>query len=117
VNKADKQKRFEKYWKSLDPSPSTERNEAYDEYYSRIEYANKNFKSYTEGWLTDMGMVYIVFGPPNYTDQSNSYNGRTVYIKWTYLNNREYIFADETGLGDYRLRSGFSVTEKYRYNR
>jgi GWxTD domain-containing protein len=114
---AEKQKRFEEFWKTLDPSPSTERNEAFDEYYSRIDYANKNFKSYNEGWLTDMGRVYIIFGPPDYIDESNSYNGRTIYVKWTYLNNREFIFADETGLGDFRLTSSFGITEKYRYNR
>ncbi|GAB4249419.1 MAG: hypothetical protein Kow0079_02090 [Vicingaceae bacterium] len=35
------------------------------EYYSRVETANELFTSYTEGWKTDRGMIYIVFGPPN----------------------------------------------------
>jgi GWxTD domain-containing protein len=33
-------------------------------YYSRVEQANKQFSSYKEGWKTDMGMVFILFGPP-----------------------------------------------------
>jgi GWxTD domain-containing protein len=35
------------------------------EYYSRVETANELFTSFTEGWKTDRGMIYIVFGPPN----------------------------------------------------
>jgi GWxTD domain-containing protein len=33
-------------------------------YYQRVEYANRQFTSYKEGWKTDMGMIYIVFGEP-----------------------------------------------------
>jgi len=115
VNEEEKQKRFEEFWKDHDPTPNTERNEAFDEYYTRIQYANKNFKSYTEGWLTDMGMVYIVFGQPDYIDKSDTYSTRTLYVKWTYLNNREFLFSDETGMGDYRLVRPYTVTEKYKF--
>ncbi len=34
-------------------------------YYSRVLMANQLFSSHTEGWKTDRGMIYIVFGPPN----------------------------------------------------
>lgn len=33
-------------------------------YYQRVETANQLFSSYTEGWKTDRGMVYIVIGKP-----------------------------------------------------
>lgn len=33
-------------------------------YYSRVETANQYFTSYQEGWKTDRGMIYIVYGPP-----------------------------------------------------
>ena len=33
-------------------------------YYSRVEYANWYFSSFKEGWKTDRGMIYIIFGPP-----------------------------------------------------
>ena len=54
-NEYERQLRFEDFWKEHDPSPNTQRNEAYDDYFYRIEYANRNYKSYTAGWLTDMG--------------------------------------------------------------
>jgi GWxTD domain-containing protein len=34
-------------------------------YYNRVQNANICFTSDKEGWMTDRGMVYIVFGAPN----------------------------------------------------
>lgn len=34
-------------------------------YYNRVFYANYFFASYKEGWKTDRGMIYIVYGPPD----------------------------------------------------
>ncbi len=33
-------------------------------FYQRVEYANRQFSTYKEGWKTDMGMIYMVFGEP-----------------------------------------------------
>ena len=38
-------------------------------YYSRVEEANKRFSCYKEGWKTDMGMIFILFGPPWYVQR------------------------------------------------
>ncbi|MEX0944152.1 MAG: GWxTD domain-containing protein [Balneolaceae bacterium] len=38
-------------------------------YYERVEQANKQFTTYKEGWKTDLGMMYILFGPPWYVDR------------------------------------------------
>ncbi|MCF8369786.1 MAG: GWxTD domain-containing protein [Bacteroidales bacterium] len=34
-------------------------------YYSRVQDANKLFSSYHEGWKTDRGLMYIIYGPPS----------------------------------------------------
>ncbi|MFN8361316.1 MAG: GWxTD domain-containing protein [Candidatus Kapaibacterium sp.] len=108
--------RFEEFWKKLDPTPTTERNEAFEEYYGRIEYANKNYRSYTEGWLTDMGMVFVVFGAPNSVErQPRGIDGRA-YARWTYGNNRQFTFVDNSGFDDFRLTTPFPAGEKYRYS-
>jgi len=50
-------------------------------YYQRVEYANRAFTTYKEGWKTDMGMIYIAFGAPQITTKGNQQ-------LWTYqLNN------------------------------
>ncbi len=109
--------RFEDFWKKLDPTPSTDYNEAFEEYYQRIQYANQNFKSYLEGWQTDRGMVYIVLGSPMTIQEQRdySYSNRTYEI-WTYANNRTFIFVDYSGFGDFRLYSPPTFSEKYKYH-
>ena len=34
-------------------------------YYTRVYYANLFFTSYTEGWKTERGMIYVMYGPPD----------------------------------------------------
>lgn len=51
-------------------------------YYERVEEANKQFANFKEGWKTDMGMMYILFGPPWYV---NSSLNETI---WSYSYNR-----------------------------
>ena len=34
-------------------------------YYNRVVYSNLYFTSNKEGWKTDQGMIFILFGPPN----------------------------------------------------
>lgn len=95
---------FKELWRKKDPTPGTERNELMEEYYSRVEYANKNFKHFLEGWKTDMGMVFIIFGSPNNVDRHPFDIDAKPYEVWYYYEiNRQLVFIDETGFGDYRL--------------
>lgn len=116
-NEDERQLRFDLFWKNLDPTPNTDRNEAFDEYFKRVAFVNKSMRSYTDGWLTDKGSVYIVFGPPSNIE--NSFNSATgvKYERWVYSNNKEFIFSDNSGFGDFRLIRPFAVTEKYTYRR
>jgi len=103
-SKDEKVRRYLEYWKKKDPVPESEDNEIFNEYYRRVDYANKNFAHYSEGWRTDRGMVFIILGPPNNVDRHPfDYNAKPYEI-WEYYNlNRSFIFVDETGFGDYRL--------------
>lgn len=42
-------------------------------YYGRVEDANRYFTSYLEGWKTDRGLIYIVYGPPQIVYRSRNY--------------------------------------------
>jgi len=100
----EKQKRFLEFWKKRDPNPSTPRNEKMESYFARVEYANKTFKHYIEGWRTDMGMVYIIFGPPNNVERHPFDIDSKPYEVWTYYTlNHSFEFVDNSGFGDYRL--------------
>lgn len=40
-------------------------------YYGRVEEANRLFSSFHEGWKTDRGIIYIIYGPPTKVYQSS----------------------------------------------
>ena len=114
---------FLKFWKENDPTPGTDANELMEEYYRRVNYANVSFQGFGEVWKTDMGMVYIVFGAPNEIERNpfnryaSFYQGRTVKASevWTYYElNRQFLFFDETGYGDYRMVYPLSIEEYLR---
>jgi GWxTD domain-containing protein len=109
--------RFEDFWKSIDPTPNSSKNEAMEEYYGRIDIANERFKSYNEGWLTDMGRVYIIYGEPLSMDPYQGQNRISVFMRWTYPNGVDVIFEDPSGFGDFRLRSPLPGNPKYEFRR
>ncbi len=49
-------------------------------YYNRVFFANYYFTSDREGWKTDRGMIFIVYGPPNTLYKSET-EERWVYFK------------------------------------
>ena len=103
-NRAEKIKRFAEFWKKKDPAPNDEENQAFDEYYNRISYANDHFSHYMEGWKTDMGMVYIVLGKPDNVEHHPFDPDSKPYEVWEYYDlNQSIYFMDYTGFGDYRL--------------
>ena len=101
----DKEKLFHTLWKERDPTPDTEYNELMDEYYRRVAYANENFDGWKSGWETDRGMIYILFGPPDQVERTNpSMTNSALYQIWTYYKvNKQFVFRDQNGFGDYRL--------------
>jgi GWxTD domain-containing protein len=112
----EKQKRFIEFWKSKDPSPNTRRNEVMIEYYKRIKHADKNFSTpYDEGWKSDMGMVYIIYGQPNNIERHPYEMDAKPYEVWDYYElNRQFVFVDNTGFGDYRLVTPIWDTFRYK---
>lgn len=57
--------KFEKFW-LLKGGSKEQARYLIKTYYNRVEYANKKFTSYKEGWKTDRGMLYLIFGEPDY---------------------------------------------------
>lgn len=103
-NGDEKQKLFDEFWDSRDPTPSTAVNELKKEYYSRVAFVNKNFSDSRAGWLTDRGEVYIILGPPDDIKRyPNMVGGRPYEVWYYYRFGNNLIFIDETGLGNFRL--------------
>lgn len=50
-------------------------------YYERVEAANRLFTNFKEGWKTDRGKIYILFGSPWYIDNIQN------RVRWSYTFN------------------------------
>jgi GWxTD domain-containing protein len=61
----EREKFIEQFWQWRDPTPDTPHNEYKEEHYRRIAYVNARFGADVEGWRTDRGRIYIVYGPPD----------------------------------------------------
>ncbi len=97
---------FLSFWKKRDPTPKTSMNELMEEYYIRVNYVNEYFNmSWREGWETDFGMIYILFGPPDQIERSNIANSNSsIYQVWYYNRlNKQFVFKDQNGFGDFKL--------------
>jgi GWxTD domain-containing protein len=121
LSKDEKLRGFIAFWKERDPTPGTEANELLEEYFRRVNYADENFGTYTDGWKTDRGMVYITFGPPDDVERQpfperyetdsqvpfDPFAGRAIKAKeyWIYYNRNLVLeFIDVTGYGEFKLR-------------
>ena len=60
----DVKKALDKYWLDLINNPGRARN-TIKSFYDQVEKANSNFTTYKEGWKTDQGMVYTLYGAPD----------------------------------------------------
>ncbi len=66
------------FWAKRDPDSDTEENEFKEEFYGRIEYANRYFREGIPGWKTDRGRIFIYLGPPDKIDQRLFINNPSV---------------------------------------
>jgi hypothetical protein len=56
-----------------------------------------------DGWRTDRGRIYIIYGPPDDVEHQTDQQFREFEI-WRYNKaNREFVFWDRDGSGDYQL--------------
>ena len=99
----EREKRFIKF-KRMTFSPNTSKNEIMIEYYARVQTANERYTNYFDGWKSDMGMVYIIYGDPSSIERYPFSQNSKPYEVWDYYEiNRRFTFIDNTGFGDYRL--------------
>ena len=65
------------FWLNVTGNPDRGRK-IVRQFYGRVEEANRYFSSYLEGWKSDRGMVFIVYGPPDVVYKNSNTES------WTY---------------------------------
>lgn len=115
AEKAEKDSSWRTFWKQHDPTPNTEYNEKEVEYFTRIEYCEAHFSHGDKGWRSDRAKIYVKYGHPDeiqsypyYSPPKNPYEPiptlYDAYEVWYYYKvNRQFIFGDRYGLGQYIL--------------
>ena len=95
------------FWKKRNTEPDSRTNDARIKYLERVAYANQHFRAgVREGWETDRGRIYILYGNPDEIDRHPNETDSKPYEIW-YYNSLEggvsFDFIDRTGFGDYSL--------------
>lgn len=96
---------FNRFWKERDQDTTTAYNQAMAEYYYRVDEAMRKFSTAREndGYKTDRGRIYILYGPPPKSERLLQPNSAPKEI-WTYMNlHRRFIFIDPAKNGNYIL--------------
>lgn len=96
---------FIKFWENW-ADDEIEGYKLMEEYYRRVWEAGQLFSE--GGWKCDRGHVYLVHGPPSEIDRHPYDIYTKAYEIWYYLeDNKRFVFVDEGGFGDYKLKSPF----------
>lgn len=81
---SDPRQALESFWLKVGKSQDRSKT-LIQTYYNRVKNANALFNSYKEGWATDRGMIYIIFGPPEKVKQINNVES------WIYGEENSYL--------------------------
>ena len=98
---------FADFWQKRDPDSTTVFNELQDVYYKRVTETVRSFSTrFQEGWQTDRGMVYLLYGEPSEVENRKYSVTSLPHIIWKYNyedDDRQFIFVDKTKTGDFIL--------------
>ncbi len=90
---------FRKFWKSRDPSPTTEFNERLVEHYRRMNYAKQHYVLKQTKGYDDRGIIYIKHGEPDDRVTLMSNFGVRANESWLYRRKPQnfiYHFVEKT---------------------
>ncbi len=102
-----KGKYLSNFWKARDEDPSDDMNHYLKDYIRRIKESNLKYKALSkEGWKTDRGRVYLIYGQPSDIDRYPNQTETRPYEIWNYYDIEggvQFVFGDITGFSDYQL--------------
>ncbi len=69
---ADPKEAVDSFWLEVTNNDKAKAKKLIKQFYGRVEKANRFFSTYKQGWKTDRGMIYLVFGKPYMVYRSNN---------------------------------------------
>ncbi len=105
LNQTELKDWFHDFWQYRDPTPKTVYNELLYEFFQRVGESNFKFRSKkSEGWETDQGKVFILYGPPDKVDNGRYASQSLPYLVWEYKDGSRFIFVDQRRNGEFTLK-------------
>ncbi|MBL7884542.1 MAG: GWxTD domain-containing protein [Bacteroidia bacterium] len=91
ANSVNRKAAVEKFW--LDCTGNMDRaKEVIRKFYTRVNDANSHFSSYIEGWKTDRGLIYLIYGSPG-TIYRTANTETWIYGEVNSINSLQYTFV------------------------
>jgi len=95
---------FSDFWKQQDQTKETQYNELLSEFYNRVDYANRYYSVRSrEGWETDRGRIYLLYGEPEKVENRRYAANSLPYLIWTYPDDLTFVFVDKSKNGEFFL--------------
>jgi GWxTD domain-containing protein len=102
-----KRKWLFEFWRKRDSNPRTIENEFRMDYLRKVREANDKYHSrQAEGWKTDRGRIFLMYGEPSSVTRFPNESGYRPYEIWNYDNIQggvEFVFVDFNLNNEYRL--------------
>ena len=96
-----------KFWTNIENGFQGKSGITRSVYLQHVIAANQRFRALgKEGWRTDRGRVYILYGEPDGIERTPSSENSKPYETWNYYqieSGVEFIFVDLSGYGEYTL--------------
>lgn len=107
----ERRQKFLDFWLSRADGNKERADAMRAEFYRRVDYANQHLSGgLGQGWQSDRGRIYIIYGPPDQVETHQEDFTTPPYQIWYYYNLKlEFVFLDEFGTGDYRLVQTSSI--------
>lgn len=106
----ERTKIFNAFWAARQPllTNKPDENPLLAEFFIRVQESNLRFRwASIEGWKSDRGRVFIIYGDPDNVQRQRSTRSNAIYETWTYAEiGRQFVFYDINNDGDFRLISG-----------
>jgi GWxTD domain-containing protein len=92
------------FWNPTHPESEKPSRETFEEFMDRMFVVNEKYPASQISSLSDRGIVYMRFGPPDEIERHPFDREFKSFENWYYYSQAMYLkFVDEKGIGDYRI--------------
>ncbi|MFP4459393.1 MAG: GWxTD domain-containing protein [Candidatus Zixiibacteriota bacterium] len=114
LNPETKYDYWKNYWARNDTTEGQKQKQAFLENWAYAAQAFETGEGRKDGYKTDMGKIYIEYGPPDYIERHPFTSETNAWEKWIYTGSDvdgEFIFGDKLNIGKMELLSSTVIGE------